>query len=509
MYDKIVESNKKFWSKENERSEKNGVLIYECFYSIPQMCYGISKVALCISKSLNLKPMVLLPWRRSLLTESMCDTHLQMKNSLLSIIINNLFFLTSIFFINKHKLLDLKIGDVKVGTYIYDSILRRYNKKTINRLTLRERSFVCLEMCYFFYFKKVLTKYDVKAVVLGDSVYRYGLIFGLCKENGIPCFTPVDLNSLFIKKYSNKSNYDNAFLTQDILKQQCAGVDYKKIIDDYYIKRYEGNIIQHDVLTAYANKLTSSHDEFYNKYCLDKNKKTVVVMCHVFADAPHVYLKTLYDDYWDWFVRTLSCLLENKQVNVLVKEHPSSHLYGQKGIVSDYLKENGYGNLQISETESTLSVIRNADIVVTCGGTIGLEFSYAKKRVVLASRPPYGELGFTEVFESRLEYEDFLKFHIQELEELPLDKHRIALQASYVSFCCQNNWSKKLELGGDIILLNGTYDDNKLWTKIQQYNQVPLKEQEIYKLLNNFIKSGDIALFNGNTEKELLTKNVD
>lgn len=499
--EKAYQSNLAFWDLENAKDDTNGVLIYECFYDVPQLCYGISKVALCIAKSLGLKPIVMLPWRKSLITESMCNTRLQMKDHMMELIFANFLFMTKVFFISRKGLLNLKDGNAKIGTYIYDAILRRFTKKTISCLSFKERLFICLEVCYYLYFKSVFKRYSVKTVVLGDNVYRYGLMFELCKVNGVVCYAPISLNALFIRRFKIEDDYEKTFLNENILNQLCNGIDYKTIIGNYYKKRYEGSILQHDVLTAYANKETSNYEDFCNRYKIDKSKKTVVLMPHVFADAPHVYLEPLYDDYWEWFVNTFRCLLQNHAVNVLVKEHPSSHLFGQKGYVTSYLKEIGYNNLQILETESTLSIIRNADVVVTCGGTIGLEMTYAGKNVVLASRPPYSELGFTNVFDSKEKYEDFLSNHIQELEPLNKEQHMKAMKASYVSFCCENSWSPDMELGGDVILLNGKYDNEKLWTNIQKYNQTPLKDQHIYNLLDSFVKSDKVALFNSHYEE--------
>lgn len=497
LLDKVLNSNEEYWNKENEKDATKGILVFECLYSIPQLCYGVSKVALCIAKSLQLKPAVILPWKNAEVpvAESMCNTRLQMRHRILQIFVTHLFTFLNAFVVSPKQLLKLKDDKALIGPYIYDAVLRKYSKKTNTSFSFKERLFVCFELCYYYYFKHVLRTMPVKAVVLGDNVYRYGLLFELCKVNGIVCYSPINLNSLFIRCFREQDDYERAFLTEELLDQLCGNVDYRASIDDYYKKRYDGSILQHDVLTAYANKETSSHEEFCRRYNIDENKKTVVLMPHVFADAPHVYLKPLYDDYWEWFVNTFRCLRQNQNVNVLVKEHPSSHLFGQKGIVTEYLKEKCLANLQIIETESTLSIIKNADIVVTGGGTIGLEMTFAGKNVVLACRPPYSELGFTKIFNARKEYEDFLSYHIQDLEPLSKEQHRRAIQASYVSFCCENNWNKDLELGGDIILLGKEYDNTILYENILKYNTIPLTSQYIYKLLDGFVHSSSKSLF--------------
>lgn len=495
--EKALSTNYIFWKKTNKRNDDKGLLLYDNFYDIPQLCYGISKVALCIAKSKDLKPAVLMPWRGSEMTSCMCETQFQMKDRLPMIIIRHFMFLVNVFFfITPAKLLKTKHNGNNIGEYIYDAILRRFNKKTNTVFTLREKAFICLELCYYFYFKWIIEHYYIKVVVLGDRVYRYGLLFELCKNKNIVCYSPIDLNTLSIKRFASKIDYESVLLNKTLVEELCFKKDYAAEIKKYYEQRYKGSIQQHDIMTAYgSNKSISSTNEFIDKYSIDSNKKTIVIMCHVFADAPHVYLNTLYDDYWVWFVNTLDCLLGNKGINLLVKEHPSSHLFGQKGLVRSYLNERKLGHLLIAEDESTLSIIKNADAVVTCGGTIGLEMTYAGKNVVLASNPPYSGMGFTKDFASKKEYENYLKCKIQEIEALTPEQLELAQKASYVSFCCQNNSNSDLELGGEIILLNQVYNDEFFYNNIYQYTKTPLEEQNIYKVIDRFVASGKKAMF--------------
>lgn len=98
-------------------------------------------------------------------------------------------------------------------------------------------------------------------------------------------------------------------------------------------------------------------------------------MAHVFCDAPHVNENVLYKDYYDWFYNTIKCLSQNANINLLVKEHPSSYLFKENGIVDSVMQDFNLVDRIITSDESTYSILNNADMVVTCGGTIGLEFS--------------------------------------------------------------------------------------------------------------------------------------
>lgn len=497
MFEEVYCSNKSYWKRENDRVESDGILIYDNFYHEPQLQYGISKVALCISKSLNLKPAVLLRWKDSPMSKSMCDMQFQMRDKVYGIVFRHFFrFLGVLLFINKKKLLNYSIGQDKLGISIYDGILRRFSLKTLNGIGLKYRLNIIFELCYYFYFHHILTNYPVKAVVIGDNVYRFGLLFEMCKNRGILCFSPVNLNSFFIRKFEDKDDFKSNYLTNKLLDKLCGGVDFKNKVDRYFSDRYHGNIEQHDVLSAYSNKTVSTKQEFIDKYKIETSKKTVILMCHVFADAPHAYSDALYNDYWEWFTASYACLKSNPGINLLVKEHPSSHLYGQKGLIEEFLKGRGEEYRQIREDESTLSILQNVDAVVTCGGTIGLEISYFKKNVVLASKPPYSGLGFSKDFDNKEEYENYLKKGIQDVKNLTEEQHTEALRAAYVIFCLENNWTPTLELGGEIVYMGKEYDDKALCNNIMRYNKIGLNEQNVYRSLDGFVHSDFKQFYN-------------
>jgi hypothetical protein len=102
----------------------------------------------------------------------------------------------------------------------------------------------------------------------------------------------------------------------------------------------------------------------------------VFVLAHAFSDAPHVGGKLAFDDYYDWLCQTLRRLSANHDVNVIVKPHPSSYMWGEKGAVEVLLQELGITNILITPTDfNTLSIKSIADYVVTARGTAGLEYS--------------------------------------------------------------------------------------------------------------------------------------
>ena len=495
---KIIKNigNKNYWKACNINTSDK-ILLYENFYTSSQVNYGVSKVALCIANILELKPYVLLPWKKSELSESMCLNRFDLRKNILRLLIFHSFTLLKVFIeTNKGEdILNLNLCKCHIGYYMYDLILRTYSVPTIKTLSFKQRMRVVFECIYFLYFSDIFAKYTIGAVVLGDIVYRYGFIFELCRKYEIDCYGPINLNSFSLKRYSVENQYSNNVIIEEKY-EKLSLIDIKNEIDDYFIRRYSGSIVQHDVLNAYREKHVSTYDDFMRRYLLDPDKKTVVVMAHVFCDAPHVNENVLYKDYYDWFYNTIKCLSQNANINLLVKEHPSSYLFKENGIVDSVMQDFNLVDRIITSDESTYSILNNADMVVTCGGTIGLEFSSFGKPVLLAARPPYSEFGFTINSENRVEYENKLCSIDHFIEPLSPELKSIARKVAYIFFVLTANTELKLEIGDDVFLLGRECDNSNLYDSIIKYNSVILEQQNIYKLLSDFIKRRQDLLCN-------------
>ena len=59
----------------------------------------------------------------------------------------------------------------------------------------------------------------------------------------------------------------------------------------------------------------------------------------------------------------------------LVNPHPSSHVYNEEGLVSKIIQEYNLKNLKLfPQNLNVYSALKVVDTVITCNGTIGLEF---------------------------------------------------------------------------------------------------------------------------------------
>ena len=65
---------------------------------------------------------------------------------------------------------------------------------------------------------------------------------------------------------------------------------------------------------------------------INNKKPFVFILAHVFSDAPLSIGETmLFSDYYDWLIFTIKQAGLNKDINWIVKPHPSSYIYNEDG----------------------------------------------------------------------------------------------------------------------------------------------------------------------------------
>lgn len=275
-------------------------------------------------------------------------------------------------------LLDLQIDGIHIGDLVYDTLIRyRPNCYTVGTLSLRSHFRLVFRALFNFHTSQALfRRYKVRAVVTSHNVYaEFGILCRIAHRHGAVIFLK-DMD--VFRVYDPQSNVYEHFLrvSPDALRVGLADPTVVSTAEDYFNRRMNGAIDQVDLNNAYGNKHAYGKAQLLDLFGADPRKKTVFVLAHAFSDAPHVGGKLAFDDYYDWLRQTLRRLSSNQDVNVIVKPHPSSYMWGEKGAVEVLLEELGTSNIHITPSDfSTLSIKSIADYVVTARGTAGLEFS--------------------------------------------------------------------------------------------------------------------------------------
>lgn len=497
-FKEMLVSNFDFF-KFSKTDRSKGTLLFELFVHEKPLIYGIGKIALLCAEIKGLAPIAVRTARVSTSNRALIDSMgITSTGKIQQLLISAIFNLFSIFFLmfkikDEQDILDLRYNEYQIGNYLYDSILRALMIPTIDRMDYKIRLRIFIELVYFFFFLRLVHKENVQFIVISDCVYRYGLLFEIARRKKIDCLSPVSLNNLSVALNTCDEHYEYHYRKPDetVLQNICP-LEAKEQLDEYFGKRYSAAIEQHDVMKAYSNdKRQLTREQLDEEYGLDPKKPLVMVMSHIFCDAPHSYPRTLYDDYYTWCIRTIEELVKNKHINILVKEHPSAGLYAEEGLIANKLAKMGLSDIQLKDNVHNLAILKEADIIVTCGGTVGQEFVYFGKPVVLAACPPYSEYGFTLEFKAKEDYESYLRNEVQNSKRLTDLKMARVYQVLYHDFILTDNYSDDLEIGGQRYFFGRKFDEELFYKNIIDTNKVNYNDQKIYGLLEKLINQNN------------------
>tara|TARA_B100000965_G_scaffold378460_1_gene373399 strand:- start:8 stop:1192 length:1185 start_codon:yes stop_codon:yes gene_type:complete len=299
-----------------------------------------------------------------------------------------------------------------LGDLIYDSYVR-YDLSFLNEnLTIKFLTKLFLSIFKFLTLKKFIVEKKIKYLITEGG--SYANISGLSARisgylNIIQYSIHFDRKGIFrlikkkgLKDNPNKKNKFN-FNKKDVFKfTKNMSENY---LDKFFINRYKGKIStlrtnKLDILNSNRNKKKYTKKRFLRKvFNIDKlDKKIVVIAPHAFSDAPHHDGIIFFKDYYEHFYKTIDHIKNKKLKNIywVLKPHPSSKNYGEKNIVENFEKKLNLKNVKMCPKDidsQDLSAI--CDHVVTCTGTIALEFAIKGKYSINAGISEYSNFGVT------------------------------------------------------------------------------------------------------------------
>ncbi len=166
-------------------------------------------------------------------------------------------------------------------------------------------------------------------------------------------------------------------------------------------------------------------------------------------------------------------------------------MYGEKGYLDVLIAKLNLKNVKvISEEINSRSLFNVADVVVTCGGTAGMEYSYHGVPVIIACDAPYGSFDFVNKATNIVKYHELLN-SIQSIKPVS-DKGR--LLAAGLLFLLYNNYGidkKKARLDCYQLSRGENINLDYFFSYISEDNNIAeshfvIKESLLYMKANNY-----------------------
>ena len=439
LFKKYIDSNYSFYKKNNFSKKCNIVLflVSKDIYTTSLTMRFAKARSDVLKKNLIVIPNITLTSNSKKTVQSFYPSRiLDFRLKIFKIIFLNLFKLLKL---NKkiiigEDLINLKIDEVRIGKHLYDYLLVKYKLLSVEKITLKHRFTFSTDILYYLCSIDFLKKEENPIIILPDNVYRHGAIFEYAKNNSLNCLTALSLTEFTIHKFDSSESFKEHCRTpslefvEEIISNNSLMEHAKKSFED----RILGVGDQHDVIRAYAKeKIEISREELINIMRLNPEKPIILVAAHIFSDAPHANNDLIFKDFYEWLLVTCLELKKNNDLNFVIKEHPTSNLYGESNKTFGALKKLSLEDKLLPNNIKTNSLFNLVDVLITCGGTAAMEFAYHGIPNLIASKPPYYKFGFSDISESKTEYINKLKT-VHEKRKLSTSQRNNALAMLYI-----------------------------------------------------------------------------
>ncbi|OGA36076.1 MAG: hypothetical protein A3G80_00995 [Betaproteobacteria bacterium RIFCSPLOWO2_12_FULL_62_13b] len=343
-------------------------------------------------------------------------------------------------------LLNLQVDGIRFGDVIYDAVLAE-GYATIS--TIDYRTFIVLQRFYFLrsFIRYVIKRYNLQAAVFAHTVGLQSAVFGrYLLQAGIEVINRIGSHQILLKKYQGLADVGTYALKPEprylaLMLERDDGTILRKA-EEYLERRFSQQVRHLAVDAAFdpSKRIYDDRRSFCQDYCLDPEKPIAFVMLHVFNDYPHSHFAKpmIFQDYYDWFIRTLELAGEVKSANWIFKEHPAADHYITRDVdLKRVFQEVKYNNVRFLDRQADFnarSIPHLAQAILTCVGTAGLEYSTLGIPCILGGESGYDGLGFTIEPKDEGEYAARLR-RIDSLERLSGQQIRAAKVVAYFFFC--------------------------------------------------------------------------
>jgi hypothetical protein len=246
--------------------------------------------------------------------------------------------------------------------------------------------------------------------------------------------------------------------------------------------------------TVWSNRNPSEEIKFYSRaeFCkyfnFEVSKKNVLILPHAMADNVFNNEWNIFNTSYDWFLKTCRSIKNLDEVNWLIKPHPYEYkFYTIKAEdVFNYAIRQPKENIKfLKEGIHINNIYKYVDVVLTCNGSAGFEYSSLGIPAITTADADYGNFEFTIAPKNKKKYFSILK-NISKIKKLN-DINKLKAQAYWVS------------------TLSLIYNTHNFCPRIKQHGF--FKKNLFFKLLANKNKNSKINNFTKDITFQLKNNN--
>jgi hypothetical protein len=338
---------------------------------------------------------------------------------------------------------EFNINGINFGRAVYDNYIRFTGIGTVNNFSPKMYLFLSKALSTYYQIKKIFDKFKFVASVQSERQFIPGsIIYQACLTNGINVYSRSGYSNTFsVRKYSD---------TREMWK--CRERYSKKLYDEisnsikekaveiggtYIEKRFSG-FPEYNAFHEYFERSNSLKEKKYQKnekktvskseLCKelgwDQNIPIVAILASDLTDGVFDNTWSLFRDRLTWLRETLLEVINIKNVNWLLKQHPNDE---KNKVVTDTISEykkicsNSKHILPFPNNASIASIPKFVHVVLTHSGSASYEYPCMGIPVLQACETVCSGRDFTIDPGSKKEYFDLLH-KIEKINKLNKDQ---------------------------------------------------------------------------------------
>ena len=339
-----------------------------------------------------------------------------------------------------NALLKLKFEKIELGRNSYEQYLRIKKNPEIKKIVFDFYFFLSEALVLNNQFKKIFINNNNTYLIQTETQF---FPFSLCKQNALKYNNKIiskggELSNISLKIYkkfksSNESRNRPPKELFELVHKKLKKQNLKKLLNSSS-KFFNLNVGKetHQLVKKQEKLIFFKSKKDVNKHFgWDNNKPIVLILAHEFTEGNLSHSWNLFPNNFYWLEETIKKIKKIKNVNWIVKPHPSEHIYNSKVRTLDIYNKLVIDELNIKLFPSSHDIqdfYKFISAVITSSGTAGHEYPIKSIPTIICGESDYSGFGFTIEPKSKKEYFNMLN-KINKIKEL--DKESVKKCFSY------------------------------------------------------------------------------
>lgn len=318
------------------------------------------------------------------------------------------------------SLIKLKFENIEIGRATYDQYLRFKKNPEINKIVIDFYFYLSQALIYNNQFKKIFQKYKNTYLIQSETQY---FPHSLCMSNAIKFNHKMisrrgEISQIGLKIFSKKKNnfkenrnrpskeiFD--FIYKKLKKNNLLESDSKK-----FFKLNIGKEIFQLIKKDNKLKLFQSKKDVCEYFNFNYKKPIVLILAHELSDGNMNNSWNLFNNDFIWLEETIEIIKKIKNINWIIKSHPSENIYNNKVKTTNVYEKlaNGHKNITLFPNNYNVeNFYKFISVAISSHGSAGYEYPLKSIPTIICGESTYSGFGFNIEPKSKTEYFNILK----------------------------------------------------------------------------------------------------